>query len=199
MANSKDWRNDPPTEKQLNFLRSTGIETSEIATKGEASDIIDNLSLGKSMTIEAYREMRSHEAAIKNQYERQQSSNGLSEYLKERINQWQAEFGEAGYFGYSFKRPNKQQVRAVIESLDQSNPGWDDTGGMGLGDDIRSQLAKEADEVFLAVFEQLNPQLRKASARSSAVNAKSATKQGCIVSLFLLLTPIAIVHWYLIK
>jgi hypothetical protein len=37
-----DWRLDPATEKQLDYLRSFGVELKPGLTKGDASDLIDN-------------------------------------------------------------------------------------------------------------------------------------------------------------
>jgi hypothetical protein len=186
MSKSKDWRNDPPTEKQLNYLRSIGIDTTRIATKGEASDIIEDPARGTSMSLDAFREMRASEPRTRS-----------SEDLKFRVDCWQDKFGEDGYFGYDFKRPNKQQVRVVIESLDQTNPGWDDTRRQGLIVDQVLQLETEAEQRFLAVFEQFHPQLRKASARRATAKRKSAAKQGCIVTILVVSAPVAAWLWRL--
>src|SRR5256885_15972649 len=36
---SRDWRSDPATEKQINYLASFGVATKPALTKGEASDL----------------------------------------------------------------------------------------------------------------------------------------------------------------
>ena len=42
------WRHDPATERQLQLLRSKGINITATITKGEASDLIDQIVTGPS-------------------------------------------------------------------------------------------------------------------------------------------------------
>lgn len=189
MSAEKNWTSDPPTEKQLDFLRSILVDVRQIKTKGEASAIIDNPSSGIPISLNALLTLR---ASLR--------TPRTSDEMHMAAQHWQDKFWSGGYLHPDFKKPIQRQIRQVIESLDAAESGWDLTGPDRFSVKWSGQLEGEADERFLSTLGQMFPELRKTGGRGTSrgtvkAAAQKAQKSGCVVLLcapFLLL-----VLWWL--
>lgn len=80
--NERDWRSDPATAKQIDFLKSLGVAVTEPITKGEASELIDRYK--DSPEAYAYQERKREE-------DRQRRSDFPSFHMKADIDKVSAE------------------------------------------------------------------------------------------------------------
>jgi hypothetical protein len=152
------WRDEPATEKQVDFLRRFGWRPDGPLTKGQASDLIEQFQgdEGRREILwqndakeEAYRLHSEVEAA------RSDPDLDLQDAIQVRLDWWLSVFnvGECGSqlgldlwesYAKHFDPPTPEQAQAILSGLDEASPNWD----------------KEHPRLFFETLELNHPELR---------------------------------------
>jgi hypothetical protein len=122
-----DWRQDAPTEKQINYLKSFGAVIPESLTKGEASDLIEKcLNDPAALKVQEEKRDAAWKEAMENQErERQKRAEHAAYFLHKDVEDRKTEIakleqnrGERA----DFRRATEAKIKRLEEDLKSAPP-----------------------------------------------------------------------------